>query len=176
MQSKLQELATEGMAWVSLGQVTAVEAHDSYSYLLTLSLVDDGRTVQARPMWLMGGRQGEGVYSRIEVGDEAVVLMPSADPNRAVALIGPASGPAKPPSGWANDKLELVDRGGVEVRTAEGATVQPVLLADLDTNLANALTEISALLKILGLPTPVTDTLVSQLNALNWRSAALKAE
>lgn len=174
--SNLTELMQPGPAWLSLGVVTEVSSSSSFGWLVTLELTDDGRTVQARPMWLMGGAAGEGAYTPIAAGDEALVFFPAGDPNRALCLVGPSSKPNQPPTGWNNDRVELVHTGGTEVRTSQGATVQPVLLADLDTELAKALAEMAALIKSLGLPTPLTDAYVTQLNAGAWRSAALKAE
>ena len=177
MQQQLQELATEGMAWVLIGQVTAVDEHADFGYLLTLELVDDGRTIQARPMWGLGGKAGEGIYSRIEVDDEALVLLPGGDPNRAVAIVGPSSSEAKPPTGWANDKAEIVDRGGLEVRTAQAALVEPLVKAQsFETGLNSALAELQALLAGIGLVSPITTTFLTQLNAGAYRTKALKSE
>lgn len=125
----LRQLAADGLAWVDLATVDSVEEHDAHGYLLNLVLQPAGIEVQARPLWLMGGAQGEGIYFPIAADDEVVVLFPGGDRNRAVALVGPPSTPAQPPDGWANDKIELVHSGGIEIRAAEGAEVEAVLQA-----------------------------------------------
>lgn len=171
----LDRLLDRGAAWVDLGVITAIEEHDSYGYLLTVSLQPEGAEVQARPVWLMGGAQGEGIYSPIAVDDEVVVLLPAGDRNRAIALVGPPSGPSKPPAGWANDRISMVHSGGTEVRLAEAATVERVVVESLLTDLQSMLTELAAGLTTLGVPTPTTDSTLPQM-ATGYRSASLSTD
>ncbi len=175
LQASLRALADSGRSWAHLGQVTAVTTHEDYGYLLDVVLRPSGVEVQARPVWWMGGAQGEGIYAPIAVDDEVVVVVPDGDLNRALAWPGPPSSPSKPPSGWSNDRIELVHAGGVQVRSAEGNDVEAVVLESLLPDLQNALTEVQSALAALGLPTTQLANLLANLPT-GYRSTALKTE
>jgi hypothetical protein len=175
LQKSLRELAADGRSWAHVGTIETIEAHDSYGFLLNVLLQPSGLAVQARPVWMMGGAQGEGIYAPMAEGDEVVILCPDGDLNRALAWPGPPSGPSKPPAGWENDRISLIHAGGIEARTAEGASVEAVVVESLLSDLAGALTEVQTALLGLGLPCPNLTALLPNLSTL-YRSAALKAE
>ncbi|WP_298516639.1 hypothetical protein [uncultured Nocardioides sp.] len=126
----IADLARDGRVWVHLGTVQAIEEHESWGYLLDVALQPGETLVQCRPVWAMGGAQGEGFYAPIAVDDEVIVLCPGGDLNQALAWPGPPSAPSKPPEGWANDRFSLVHEGGLEVRTTPAATVEPAMKAE----------------------------------------------
>lgn len=175
LEASLRDLVGNGRSWAHLGQVTAVEDSADYGFLLDVTLQPSGVEVQCRPVWSMGGEQGEGIYTPIAVDDEVLVIVPDGDLNRALAWPGPPSGPNRPPVGWLNDLISLVHSGGMEVRSSETALVQAVVTEDFLVALVTALTEISTLLTGLGLATPITTQLVADLATL-YRSAALRTE
>jgi len=174
LQSRLQDLVADGRTWAELGIVTAVQADDAVGYLLVVEL-PDGRAVEARLVALSCGGSGAGVWVPVSVGAEVVILYPRGDRHAAVALPGPTSSPAKPPTGWANDKVEVVHEGGIEVRTAEGADVQRVVLEEILADLQTALTEVQVGLAGLGIPTTQLSALILKLPT-EYRSAALQTE
>lgn len=171
----LRELGNDGRTWVEVGVVSAIEEHDQLGYVLTVTL-PDGREVEARLVALSCGGDGAGVWVPVVAGAEVVLWYPAGDRNRALALPGPTSSPAKPPSGWANNRIEVVHAGGLEVRAAEGATVKAVVIEDLLADLASALTEIQAGLAAIPYPThPYLDALILALPT-GYRAAALRTE
>lgn len=177
LQRTLAELTRDGRVWVELGQVVGVKTHSSYGYLLDIVLRPSGMEVQARPLWAVGAAQGEGIYWPVAVDDEVLVFCPGGDYNRAVALAGPTSSPAKPPTGWSNGHIELLHSGGVVVRASPGNGVEKVLKAEtFDADAAAALGEVATLLQGLGLPTPNLTSFVTKLTAGTYRSSSLSAE
>ena len=175
MERTLRDLVGPAPMTVELGTIKALDAHDSYGWLLTVTIQPSGVDVQARPLGLMGGAQGGGIYSPLAVGDEVLLLYPGGDKNQAVAIAGPPSGPSLPPSGWANDRIALVHSGGVESMLAEGAAVEAAVLESLLPDLSASVAELSGLLKGLGLPTPTTDQFVMDL-AAGYRAASLRSD
>lgn len=175
MARALRDLVGPSPVTVELGTITAVDSSDAYGWLLTVTIQPAGVDVLARPMWLMGGAQGEGIYSPLAVGDEVLLLYPGGDRNQAVAIAGPPSGPSLPPSGWANDRIALIHTGGVESMLAEGATVEAAVLESLLPDLSASVAELAGLLKGLGLPTPTTDQFVLDL-AAGYRAASLRSD
>lgn len=125
----LNRLGPPARPCVLLGQITAIASSTSYGYLLTVKLQPDGDTVEARPVYLTGGAQGEGGYLPMAVNDEVLIFLPGGDRNQAMAFPGPSSREALPPTGWGNNRIELVHSGGVVTRTSPGAVAQPVLQA-----------------------------------------------
>lgn len=165
LEQLIRSLARDHRAWVELGVIDSIEQDPDVGLMLECSIVPGGDTIHARPRWSSGGRTGEGLWHRAEVGDEVMLLLPGGDRNRAVALFGPLSGPAKPPDGWTADSLQLVDRDGLEVRTEAGTDVEPVVLATLLPSLKSSLTEMRAALLGLGVASlPETDSLLAAID------------
>lgn len=174
-EQSLRDLARDGREWLSLGVVTAIEDHDAWGIRLDVTLVPSGRTVQARPGFTACGSSGKGAWVPFEVDAEVLVLLPDGDPNRAVAFHGPTSSPQRPPSGWDNDRVEIVHGGGLEVRATEGASVQKVVTEDLLPDLLTIMTELQSVLSGLGLTLPSMAQFLLDL-AVAYRSTALKTE
>lgn len=163
----IAEVAADNRGWVALGTVTAATAHASLGYVLDVTLQPSGREVQAQ----LAGRR---LLLAAEVGDAVLVLFPDGDPNRAIALPAEIVSSAAPlPSSWTNGGPQVVDPDGLEVRTAEAATVQPLVTADFLTDLLAWATVVQSGLSALGV-TPPTDLLTSLPTA--YRTAALKSE
>lgn len=132
----LRELADDGRRWVATGRVTAVAEHRSWGWLLTVEEQPTGRVVQARPCFPAGN-----VFPAVRVDDEVLLVYPGGRTAGALALAGLSSGRNPVPSSADNAHLDIVEPGGVQVRTSEAATVEPVLRAttfqaDLDGFLA----------------------------------------
>lgn len=171
----LRDLTADGRVWLSLGVVTAIETHDAWGYLLAVTLQPGGLQVQARPGFTGCGSSGSGAWVPFEVDAEVIILAPDGDLNRAVAIHGPTSSPAKPPTGWSNNKVEIVHGGGLEVRASQGATVRPVVTEGLLPDLLTIMTELQGVLLGLGLTLPSMAQFLIDL-ALVYRSSALKTE
>lgn len=125
----LRELVRDSRVWVEIATVDTVEEHDAWGFLLNLEIQPSGQPVQARPMYA-GTGAATGDLWPVEAGDEVLVLLPSGEPNRAVALCGLTSSQALPPSDWDNVQPMHTHAQGKEFRTAEGASVEAVLLAE----------------------------------------------
>ena len=176
IQRGLADLLGESPAACYVGIVTAVETHAAWGHLLTVTLQPEGLEVQARPGHLSTGSAGGGVYVPFEVDAEVLVLLPGNDPNRAVALHGPASTSAPIPTGWNNDSVLVQHSGGLEVRGSNAGVMHAVVLETLLGDLANALTELAAgVTSGSPTPTPTTTALVAAL-ATGYRSGKLTTE
>lgn len=160
--------------FVGVGQVTAVEAHPQWGYLVTLAMRPGGDEVQAR-MATPGAGSARGDYWPVTVDDEVVVLMPEGDPNRAVIMGFLPSSAAAPPTNWGNSAPLLVHPSGKTFLTSQAATAQSVVLVALLPDLLTSLTEIAAGLASLGIPTTNTSQLVANL-ATMYRSAGVKSD
>lgn len=130
--AQLQRIAGPGAPSVATGVVTKIETHESYGYLLTVRIQpgDENDLVQAR-LCASGSGAGQGIYWPVAVGDEVLLVFPDGDRMRAVAIPGLTSGAAKPPSGWNNDHVEVVQPNGMTVRRTEGANTSPVVTATI---------------------------------------------
>jgi hypothetical protein len=167
-------MADDRRGWFGLGIVTAIETHASLGYLLTIELQPSGREIQAR---LVGRR----VLVPVAVDDEVMVAFPDADPNRAVAWPSELPSSADPlPSSWTNEGVQVVDPAGLEVRTAEGATVQAVVTEDILSKIQGMATEVVALaaaLSSLGITVSTTNaTQLAAMTPTQFRTAALQSE
>lgn len=160
--------------FVAIGQVTAVETHPQWGYLVTLELRPSGQPVQAR-IATPGAGSARGDHWPVAVDDEVVVVMPDGDPNRAVVLGFLPSSSAAPPTNWGNAAPLLVHPSGKTFLTSQAATAQSVVLAALLPDLLTSLTEIAAGLASLGIPTTNTSQLVTNL-ATMYRSAGVKSD
>ena len=166
----LRELVGEGRAYVAAGQVTDLQAHPSWGYLLDVTLRPSGRQLQAR---LLGW--GASGWAPVVVDDEVLVLLPDGDPNRAVAVAGLPSDASPIPSSYDRSRVEIVHAGGLRTRTSGGAATRAVVTVDLLGDLQTALTEIQAALAGLGLPTTQLAALIAKLPTF-FRSSALETE
>ena len=174
IERSIAALASDGIGWVALGVVTAVEAHSSLGYLLTVELQPSGREVQAR---LVGRR----FMLAAEVDDEVLVMFPDGDPNRAVAFPAELVSSAAPlPTSWTNGGPQIVDTDGLQVRTAQGASVQKVVTEDILPRLAGMATTqiaITGALAAFGITiTPTDASIVAPLTPTQYRTAALRSE
>lgn|GEM_PF-5745058 len=165
LETLLRELARNGRSWVELAVVTKVEADTNVGVMLECQLVPSGEQLLARPMLRMGGQPGEGDFGRLEVDTEVLILLPGGDRNRAVAIASAVSGASKPPAGWLGDSRQIVDRDGLDVRTAEGTTTVPTVTASLLGDLESSLSEMRAALLGLGVASlPQTDSLLAAIS------------
>ena len=121
----------------AVGQVTAIESHASYGYLVTLVLRPGGQEAQAR-LQFPGARGGLGLFWPVAVDDEVLVVFPDGDINRAIAIPGVTSAQAKPPADWGNDTIRI--EGGADldvevvadgVRLGTSTATDPVALKSL---------------------------------------------
>lgn len=158
-----------------VGVITAIEAHAAWGHLLSVTLQPDGLEVQARPGHLSTGSAGGGVYVPYEVGAEVLVLLPGNDPNRAIAMHGPASTSAPIPAGWDNDRVLVQHSGGLEVRGSNAGLTQAVVTEDLLPDLIGVFTEVVAIGAAAFVPTPNTSALLTSLVA-GYRSSKLTTE
>ena len=128
----LQAIVEDNRGWIAVGQVTAVETHAAWGFLFTVALRPSGQPIQAR-LAAMGAGAGAGMLWPVAVDDEVLVLLPDADPNRAVILPGLASTAAAIPADWTNAtvRVEAVDRD-VEVRAGQGASRAEIKIANAD--------------------------------------------
>lgn len=160
--------------YMGVGQVTAVESHPQWGYLVTLEMRPGGLAVQAR-MATPGAGSARGDYWPIAVDDEVVVLFPDGDPNRAIVAGFLPSSAAAPPTSWGNSAPLLVHPSGKTFLTSQAAASHAVVLETLLPDLLTSLTEIAAGLASLGIPTTNTSQLVTQL-ATMYRSAGIKSD
>lgn len=172
---ELRSLVGEAPASVHVGVVTAIEAHDAWGHVLTVELQPEGTTVLARPGHPGTGSAGGGVYIPFELDAEVLVLLPAGDPNRAVALHGPASSAQPIPSGWNNDRVLVQHSAGLEVRGSDVGVVQAVVTEDLLGQLSGVLTEIAAIGVASAVLTPNTTALLATIGT-GYRSAKFSTE
>lgn len=159
-----------------VGTITAIDAHTAWGHVLTVTVQPDGMQVQARPGHLSVGSAGGGVYVPYEVGAEVLLLLPGGDPNRAVALHGPASTEAPIPTGWDNDSVLVQYSGGMQVRGSNAGVMRALVLETFLGDLANALTELAAgVTSGTPTPTPTTTALIASM-ATGYRSGKLTTE
>jgi phage baseplate assembly protein gpV len=177
-QRALAELVQDNRGWVALGQVTAVEAHDAWGYLLTVTLQPSGAECQARPVHA-GAGDARGDFWPVDVDDEVLVLFPDGDPNRAVALVGVTSAAAGIPSSWDNAQPQFVHPSGKEFRTSESASVQALVTEDLLAKIAALAGEVAAIGAGIpsgsAVPTPTASELFTMAPTA-YRTVALKSE
>jgi hypothetical protein len=124
VQRTLQEAIGPGPVYVELATIDSVESHTAYGYLLNCTTRPGGLKIQARP--LFGVR---GVAARWSTNDAVLLLIPAGDPNRALAIGGLTSLAQSISSTAANDHLDILDAGGVQVRKTNGAVIEAVLRA-----------------------------------------------
>jgi phage baseplate assembly protein gpV len=176
MEQRLRDLVRDGRAWVHVGTVDSVEEHAAFGFLVNCTIRPDGRECQAR-LLSPGGGAGRGSFSPVEEGDEVLLLLPEGDPNKAVAIGGLSSRANPIPSGADNGHLEIVQPGGVKVRTTEAAVVQKVVLVTILPDLQAALTEVQVALAALGLPTTQLAAFITQLSTPpTYRSGGFETE
>lgn len=125
--------------WVTTGIVTARDG-----YMLTVDLTD-GRPVEARAVHPSPG-SGRGMFWRVSVGTEVMVLLDHGQPGGAMAWPSPA-GPAQDlPSDVADDDVLYLYDTHVEVRSAEGQGVDGVVLRSLLDDLVGMTTDLAAVM------------------------------
>lgn len=125
--------------WVLTGIV-----EDRDGYMLTVRLTD-GRPVEARAVHPSPGT-GRGLFWRVTVGTEVMVLLDHGQPGGAMAWPSVA-GPAQdlPSDVDSDDVLYLYDTH-VEVRSAEGQGVDGVVLRSLLDDLVDVTADLSAIM------------------------------
>jgi len=173
-QRSLQELVRDGRTTLEIGTITEIETHTAWGYLLTLEIEPDGREVQARPAYPATGA-ATGFFWPVVEGDEALVLCPGGDVNRAIAICGLTSSQATPPSDWDNEQPQATHAKGMHFRTVEAAPVQKVVTEDMLTDLIGVFTEIESIGTAAGVATPNTIAMKAQL-ATAFRSSAVETE
>jgi hypothetical protein len=176
----LTAMTETGAAWVDLGVVDSIEEHAALGYLANVTLTSRTGACQARLIW-PGGGASRGLLWPVAVGDEVLVLIPSANPNRAVAIAGLVSTPSPLPSDFDNTKPILTHPSGLEVRAVAGAPVSPVVTAFLNGDLADVLFEIgTALAALMGgtLATslPNTAAMYAKCQAGDYLSASIQTD
>jgi hypothetical protein len=176
LQERLRALASDGAAWVHLGTVDVVEAHDAWGYSALVTLQPDGRQVEAR-LAVGGAGSLRGAFWPVAVGDVVLVLLPGGDPSQAVAIAGLTSREASPPASWDNAQPQVVHPSGLHVRTSgAGSAPQFVVTADFLDQLSDALGELAAGVTAgTPTPTPITTALILSMATL-FRSTALKTQ
>lgn len=113
MQHNLQHLLRENDGHVSIGVVSAVEQHDSWGWLATVTLQPSQREIQAR---ILGWGP---IYVPVAVGQECACFFPDSDTNAAILLPGLPSEAAPVPSDWDNASIR-VEAGNQPVEVAAG--------------------------------------------------------
>jgi phage baseplate assembly protein gpV len=174
MEQRLRDLVRDGRAWVHVGTVDSVEEHAAFGFLVNCTIRPDGRECQAR-LLNPGGGARRGSFAPVEEGDEVLLLLPEGDPNKAVAIGGLSSRANPIPSGADNGHLEIVEPGGVKVRTSEAATVQKVVLEAILPDLAAAFAEVVAIAGAVGLPATKCAEIVTK-SATEYRSQGFETE
>jgi phage baseplate assembly protein gpV len=175
-QRALRELADDGRTTLEIGTITEIATHAAWGYLLTLEIEPDGREVQARPIYA-GAGASTGSFWPVAEGDEALVLCPGGDVNRAMAICGLTSSQATPPSDWDNDQPQETHANGRHFRTAEAAAVQKVVTEDFLSDLIGVFTEIESIGAAMTPPVATTNTaaMKAQLGTA-FRSSAIETE
>ena len=176
LEQHLRDLVRDSRLWCALGIVTAIDEHDAWGYRLTVTLQPLALEVHARPGQAGCGSDGRGVWVPFEVDAEVFLHFPGGDVNRAVAYHGPTSTPALPPTGWANDHVEIVHDGGLEVRNTQGAPIQKVVTEDLLADLAAYVAEVATAITGVGGTAPPSSVDFASSLGTAYRSAALETE
>lgn len=156
----------------ALGVVTAIEAHADLGWLATITLQPGGGEVQAR-IAQIGTAAAGGMFFPVAVDDEVEVYFPDGDPNRAVCRAGLVSAGATAPSCYDNSTPQLVHANGMEFRTGENATVQPVVVEALLPDLLTWVAGVASGLAAFGI---ATDTNLPTNLPTAYRSAAIQTE
>ena len=138
-------------------QVTAIESHPDFGYLLTCRTRPGDQEVQAR-LQFPGARGGLGIFWPVAVDDEVLVVFPDGEINRAIAIPGVSSSQAKPPDDWGNDTIRI--EGGADldveivadgVRLGTATATDPVALKSLvEAQLAALKTAITGAVVVAG--------------------------